>query len=109
MVWQTVCFDVCQNVAEGGSDVAVDASGKLVFSDEARLFGMHPNGSVERSRTLGGKLVLFGAGQHVIRPQLVAANGHLLLAGSFVGRLDLGGAVLESQACSDAFVARFAP
>lgn len=90
---------VSSAIADGGSDVAFDASGKTVVWDGSRLKQLDPSGPAWTFEP-GGDLL-------GMAPQTLFQSGTgVMLAGSFFGKLDLGGTVLESAGCADGFLVR---
>jgi outer membrane protein assembly factor BamB len=93
---------VASAVARGGADIAFDATGMIVWNG-SELFRIDPDGATPWRRRLGGTVLSSKPGR-----VLAAADG-VLFAGTFFGRIDLGGSTLDSAGCADGFVARLVP
>ncbi len=88
---------IASAVAEGGTDVVFDGGATIVW-DGWRL-SRTGRGSTAWRRTLGGTFLYTRTGR------LLATSEGLLFSGTFFGRADLGGAMLDSAGCADGFVA----
>jgi hypothetical protein len=102
----TAFFDIdgamTNAVPDGGTELALDASGALTVWDGASLFALDQEGESAWTLGPGGTLA-------VVPVRVARTPTGLLVAGSFLGRLDLGPEPIESAGCADVFIARFEP